>query len=130
MNITKEFRLILPNKPGELARICEALAKHEVNIRSIAGIAGTLPVMAITTEQEDGARDALKELGIDFQELELIIIKLTDVPGELAFFTRKLADANINIESIYMLGELAGEGKIGLTVTVNDIDKAKKLLAS
>ena len=129
MNITREFRLTLPNEPGELARVCESLAKYEVNIRSIAGIAGKPPVIAITTEQEHDARIALKELGLEFQELELIIKKLTDVPGELAFFTRKLADAKINVESIYMLGELAGEGKIGLTVTVSDIDKAKKLLA-
>ncbi|TLZ64406.1 MAG: ACT domain-containing protein, partial [Methanobacteriota archaeon] len=32
----KEFKVFVKDKPGELARVTEALAEHAVNIRAIA----------------------------------------------------------------------------------------------
>jgi hypothetical protein len=126
MEYKKDFRISLPNEPGQLARVCEALGKRDVNIRTLAGISGSKPTLAIITDNEDETRAVLKELGLNFKESDLFTIKLTDIPGEIAFFTRKLTDAKINIESIYMLGELAGEGQIAFTV--DNPEKVKEIL--
>ncbi len=121
----KEFRILLPDQPGQLARVCEALSQRKVNIRTVAGIAGAT-LLAVVTEQEDHTRAAFQELGLNFHEVELLTIKLVDRPGELATFAKKLSDANINIESIYILRTSADEVEIAFTVS--DMDRARQVL--
>ena len=125
MSSTKEFRISLPNQPGQLVRVCEALSQRNVNIRTIAGIAGTNR-LAMVTDQEDPTKEVLRKLGLSFEEVELLTVRLVDKPGTLAGFARKLADANINIESIYRLGVTADGVEVAFTVS--DIDKAKPVL--
>ncbi|KPL14360.1 hypothetical protein AMJ74_03565 [candidate division WOR_3 bacterium SM1_77] len=125
MSSTKEFRISLPNQPGQLVRVCEALSQRNVNIRTIAGIAGTNR-LAMVTDQEDPTKEVLQKLGLSFEEVELLTVRLVDKPGTLAGFARKLADANINIESIYRLGVTADGVEVAFTVS--DIDKAKPVL--
>lgn len=125
MSCTKEFRISLPNQPGQLVRVCEALNQRNVNIKTIAGTAGTNQ-LAMVTDQEEFTREVLQKLGLSFQEVELVTVRLVDKPGTLADFARKLADANINIESIYRLGVAADEVEVAFTVS--DINKAKQVL--
>jgi len=125
MSSTKEFRISLRNQPGQLVRVCEALSQRNVNIRTIAGIAGTNR-LAMVTDQEDPTKEVLQKLGLSFEEVELLTVRLVDKPGTLAGFARKLADANINIESIYRLGVTADGVEVAFTVS--DIDKAKPVL--
>jgi len=125
MSSTKEFRISLPNQPGQLVRVCESLSQRNVNIRTIAGIAGTNR-LAMVTDQEDPTKEVLQKLGLSFEEVELLTVRLVDKPGTLAGFARKLADANINIESIYRLGVTADGVEVAFTVS--DIDKAKPVL--
>ena len=77
-------------------------------------------------DKEEETRTALQNLGISFQEVELLTVKVPDRPGELAKIARKLGDAQINIESIYLLSKASGEAELALTVS--DIAKAKQLL--
>lgn len=73
----KEFRISLPNQPGQLARVCEALGKRSINIRTVAGVAGA-PVFVLVTEQVEQTGAAFQELGLSFQEVELLTAKLAD----------------------------------------------------
>ena len=125
MSSIKEFRISLPNQPGQLVRVCEALSQRNVNIKTIAGIAGTNR-LAIVTDQEDPTKEVLQKLGLSFEEVELVTVILVDKPGTLLGFARKLADANINIESIYRLGVTADGVEVAFTVS--DIVKAKQVL--
>lgn len=125
MSSTKEFRISLHNESGQLARVCEALSQRKVNIRTIAGIAGA-NLLAMVTDHEDQTREAFQKLDLKFEEVEFLTYKLVDKPGTLAIFAKKLADANINIESIYRLGVTAQEVEIAFTVS--DRDKAKQVL--
>ena len=125
MSSTKEFRISLRNQPGQLVRVCEALSQRNVNIRTIAGIAGTNR-LAMVTDQEDPTKEVLQKVGLSFEEVELLTVRLVDKPGTLAGFARKLADANINIESIYRMGVTADGVEVAFTVS--DIDKAKPVL--
>ena len=125
MSSMKEFRISLPNQPGQLVRICEALSQRNVNIKTMAGTAGA-NLLAMVTDQEDHTREAFQKLGLSFQEVELLTVKIVDKPGTLAGFARKLADANINIESIYRLGTTADGVEVAFTVS--DMDKTKQVL--
>jgi hypothetical protein len=121
-----EFKILLPNEPGQLARVAEALGNRQINIITIAAIGVANPQVVLVTVQEDETREILKKLGLSFQEAELLSVKMPNVPGELGIFAKKLADANINIESMYLLEESFGEVRIGFTV--DDLDKAKQEL--
>jgi hypothetical protein len=122
----KEFRISLPNQPGQLALVCEALGRAGVNILSVAAIGAANPVVALAADQEDKTREALEELNLDFQEVELLTVNVPHRPGELGALTKKMGEANINIESIYLLEESSGEVKVAFTVS--DLAKAKQEL--
>jgi hypothetical protein len=126
MEARTEFQISLPNEPGQLARVAEALGRRQINIITIAAIGVANPVVVLVTLQEDETREVLDELGLKFKEAALLTVRLPNVPGELGCFTRKLADSNINIESMYLLEESFGE--IRIAFTVDDLDKAKQEL--
>jgi hypothetical protein len=124
--MAKEFRISLPNRPGQLARLAEDLGRRGANILAVAGIGTAKPVMALVVDQEDKAREALKNLHLKFRELEILMVDVLHRPGELGIFARKLAEAKINIQSIYLLEGSVGEIKVALTVS--DPDKARQVL--
>ena len=123
-----EIRVTVEDRPGTLAGISEALAQAGVNIRALAALAagGQFPVRVLV-EEADSARKALEEAGIPVEGVkEPFVVSVDDHPGALATFARKLADAGINIESSYVLGD--DNGKKRLVVTVDEPEKARDLL--
>jgi len=122
----KEFRVSVLDQPGQLALVSAALSQKLVNIRTVAGIGSAGPVVTFITNDETQAREALDELGLAYQETEVISIKLSDEPGELAKLTYKLADADINIDSIYVLGTQDHQTEFALTV--DHLEKAKEII--
>jgi hypothetical protein len=124
---TKQFEISVQNKPGEVARITEVLAKNAVNIRGIStDLGGPKSIIRIITDDEASARSILKANGIENQERDVLIISLSDKPGELARMTRKLAKAGINIESLFILGSKMPE--VQVAVGVDQREKAQELL--
>lgn len=115
----------MANEPGTLWRICDALQKNGINIRTIAGIAGQ-DILAVVTDQDDETREVFKKLRLTFAEFELIVLRVTNMPGEIAFFAKKLSDFKINIDSVYMLGESKGKGEMAFAV--DDVERAKQVL--
>ena len=122
----KEFRVFLPNEPGQLANVGEALSKQGVNILTVAAIGAVNPAVALVVDQDDKARVVLEELNLSFEEVELLTLNVPNRPGELSNFAKKLGDANINIESIYLLEASGEEAKVALTVS--DALRAKEVL--
>ena len=122
------FIISAPNKPGELARIAEAIALKGINVTSIASIgwqeAGAI---ALTTNDESGTRSALSGIG-NVEELEIIPVSLEDRPGTLAAASQKLADAGINIELVLPMG--MREGKVTVAFATSDNVRARELIGS
>jgi hypothetical protein len=114
------------NQPGELARIAEAVAAKGVNIRTGAGLAAAdRGAVALLTEDDDGARTALREAGIDFRECETVHKALDDQPGTLAAAARALADAGVNLE--FFLPHAFGE-QTTIVFGVSDAEAARTVL--
>ena len=116
----------MPNKPGQLAGLGEALGNKGINIIAIAGLGEETPFVVIVTEKEEETRNVLKEMGLKFKEREPLMVKIPDKPGELGKFAKRLADAKINIESMYLLGKEGEMGVIGFTV--DNTEGTKKIL--
>ncbi len=122
------FIISAPNKPGELARISEAIALRGINITSLSSLGwGDEGAIALTTNDESGTRSALAGIG-QIKELELIPVSLEDRPGTLAVATRKLADAGINIDLLLPVG--MREGKVTIALATSDNAKARDLIGS
>jgi hypothetical protein len=122
-----EFKVYLLNKPGELARVTEALATRAVNIMAIASESGSeRPFLRIVTNDTSTAKKALNTAGFDFEQNGVISVELLDRPGELAKIAKRLSRAQVNVESLYIIGKKGG--KTELAVAVDNEKKAKKVL--
>jgi hypothetical protein len=123
----KEFDVYVQNKPGELAKVCEILGNHGVNIKAIASERGNArPMIRIVTDDETTAKSALVRSGIPYDLRDVIAVKMTDRPGELGKIARKLAKAMVNVDSIYIIGKDGGTTDIAFTV--DNIQKAENAL--
>jgi hypothetical protein len=124
----KQFEIYVQNRPGEVAWIAEILAKNSVNIRGISTDLGSnRPIIRVITDDENSARSALKNAGLEFSERDVLVVSLSDRPGELSKLTKKLARAGINIESIFILG--ARTPKEEIAIGVDQLEKAAEVLA-
>lgn len=113
----KEFKVFVADKPGQLARVTEALAGNAVNIRAIASESKhDSSFLRIVTNDVLTTEKALKTAGLKFEISEIMTLDLADRPGELAKVARRLARAGINVHSIYLLGSKNGRTEIAMVV--------------
>jgi len=123
----KEFKVFVADKPGELARVTEALANAAVNIRAIASEAPhDSSFLRVVTSDVQTTEKALATAGLKYQLNDILNLELLDRPGELSKISRRLARAGINVHSIYILGSKNGRTEIALTV--DDPERAKATL--
>lgn len=122
-----EFVVRMEHRPGQLASLAEALAAVGVNIEALAAYGhdgdGTVRIIV-----QDAAttRRVLSEAALHHEENMVLTVHMPHRPGELARVTRSLADAGVNIESIYVLH--ADADGIELAVTVDEPEGAMPLL--
>lgn len=122
-----EFKVYLSNQPGELARVTEALASRAVNIKAIASEGGSdRPFVRVVTNDVTTTKKALNNAGFEFDRNGILSVELMDRPGELAKVAKRLARAQVNVESIYIIGKKGG--KTELAVSVDNEKKAMKAL--
>jgi hypothetical protein len=123
----RDCAIHVTNRPGEIARAADALARKDVNMKSIAGmVIGNQGVIRIIADDIQAARSALTESNIRFEETELITVLLENKVGELGDVAGKLARAGVDLQAIYVVG-LDGD-LVELALAVDDVKKAKKTL--
>lgn len=95
-----------------------------MNLEGVCGITyKDVGVIHILVDDADAARNALTEGDISIRdEREVLVTDVTDRAGALGDLTRRLAEAGINIDLIY----LATHTRIVLGV--DDLDQARGLL--
>ncbi len=123
----KEFKVYVKNRAGELARVTEALATRAVNITAIASEGSHEDsFLRVVTNDVATTEKALAGAGLRYARNDLLILDLIDLPWELAKVAKRLAKADINVESIYILS--ASGGKTQLALVVDDLKKAQRLV--
>jgi len=113
----KEFKVFVADKPGELARVTEALSGAAVNIRAIASESKhDSSFLRVVTSDVQTTEKALGTAGLKFELSDILTMDLLDRPGELAKVAKRLARAGVNVHSIYILGSKDGRTEIALVV--------------
>jgi hypothetical protein len=103
-----DFEIVLEDRPGELARVGEALGNAGVNIEGIAGFGFEgRGIIHLLVEDAAAARSALGSAGVSVnRESEAMVTELpagaATRPGEMGRMARAVADAGVNFEAIYL----------------------------
>src|SRR5262245_44041199 len=92
------------NEPGALARVAAAISDAGVNM-SAATCIGTADhaELHILVPHAEAAKHslAISHLAVS-REREVVVVQVDDRPGVLADLTRKVADAGINLDLVYV----------------------------
>ncbi len=122
----REYCIKLPDRPGELANLCETLASNDINILTAAAMTANGAVLAIVTDDDGGTNTVLDDLGYEYAEDEVLLVTLPHQPGALAGLSRTLGNAGVNIRSIYIMSKDDQQGVIAFTV--DDVAAAREMI--
>ena len=102
MQITKQLAIFLENRPGMLARVCDALAEQNINIYAIS-TSDTIDhtVMRMVVSDYRKALHIFEERGTLVVEDDVVLVEADNKPGSLARISHRLAAAKVNIEYAY-----------------------------
>src|SRR5437660_3875346 len=123
-----QLAVFLANRPGALARVCEALANAEINIHALA-TSDTVDhsVVRMVVSDPTKALMLLGEAGVLALETEVLMIETASEPGVLAKIAERLAEAEINIEYAYLAS--SPKAATGLIILrPSDVEKAQRAL--
>ena len=100
----QDLTVNLENKPGTLAQLGQALGDAGINIEGVCAVSGPAgDVVHILVDSAQLARAALADAGISCTgERNVEVISLVDEPGEMGRHLRKVADAGINVDLVYL----------------------------
>jgi hypothetical protein len=123
-----QLAVFLANRPGALARVCEALANAGINIQALA-TSDTVDhtVVRMVVSDPTKALMLLGEAGVLALETEVLTIETASEPGVLAKIAESLAEADINIEYTYLAGG-SGSQKGLIILRPSDVEKATRVL--
>lgn len=129
MEAATQLAVFLSNRPGALARVCEALAEAKINIHALT-ISDTVDhsVVRMVVSDPTKALMLLGERGVLALENDVLVIDTANEPGVLAKIADRLSKSKINIEYAYMA--TSGKDPKGLIVLrPSDVEKARKALS-
>ena len=128
MQITQQLAVFLENKPGTLARVCDALASAGIQIHAIT-TSDTVDHTVIRMVVSDSRKALLifEERGTLVVEDDVLMVDGDNKPGALAAICHRLAKAKLNIE--YCYSATHPKVKRGLLILrTSDAHKALKIL--
>ena len=120
------FTVDLKNEPGELARLCEAMAGHGVNMILCATTREETGTVAFIADDEANAQAALTDATIGYTTRTALTIRMENQPGAGAATFRKLADAGVNTDLLVPVR--VSDDLFFAVICVDDQDKARRAL--
>jgi len=102
MPITKEFTVLMEDRPSMLGKLCQALADREVSILALQCFPtrGKF-VTRFIVDNPKIAKTVLDSEHLTYAEAEIVQTKILHRPGEIARLASRLGRANININYAY-----------------------------
>lgn len=117
----------MPNQPGSLAALGEALGARGINIIGLAGVSWVEDgSIAIITNDDAGTRETLERAGFQYRDGVVISASLEDRPGALGKAARRLAERHINVDVVMPTG--AQGGRVSVAFGVDDPEGAREAL--
>jgi hypothetical protein len=94
----------IKNEPGALARVAAAISDAGVNLAAATciGTADNVELHVLVPHAEAAKHAlAISHLGVS-REREVVVVEVEDRPGVLADLTRKIAEAGIDLDLVYV----------------------------
>jgi hypothetical protein len=128
MPITKEFTVLMEDRPTTLGKVCRALAERGVNILALQSfpIGGKI-VTRFIVDNPTTATTVLFNERLTFVKSEIVHAKIAHRPGEIARVASQLGEANISINYAYC-GLEPGTNAPLVFFGVSDVEKAAPIL--
>ncbi|HXI82903.1 MAG TPA: ACT domain-containing protein [Verrucomicrobiae bacterium] len=128
MTIRTELSIVLPNRPGTLGEVTNALARAKVNVLAIDASGGfEYNIVRIVPDKAPKARAVLRRKGLDVGETKVLCIPAQDKPGALAHIADALGGAKVNIDYLYATAGCPQSDAL-IIAHVSDARKAIKAL--
>jgi hypothetical protein len=130
MQLATQLALFIDNRPGALARVCEALSAAEINIYAFS-TSDTVDHIVLRMIVSDVRKALLlfEERGTLVVETEVLMLEGDNKPGSLARIAHALSKAEVNIEYAYCATPPSAKKGL-LVLRVSNARKALKLLNS
>ena len=102
VTLTSQLAVFVENRPGTLARICEALAEADINIHAMT-TSDTVDhtVLRMVVSDPRRALFLFEERNVLVVETEVLMVEADNRPGSVAQLAHLLADGKVNIEYLY-----------------------------
>jgi len=102
--MAQDFMVMLPNRPGVLANLSSRMEKAGITIEGISGTQyQDKVVLHLLFDKEDEASALLRKNKITIMSTrEVLVVEIVDKPGELGKITQKMANAEVNIDFVYL----------------------------
>ena len=120
----RQISAVLENRPGELAKLCEAFRKESVNITALMVVEGRAKIMV---DDSIRAGRVLESMNIPFTSAEVIALEIPNKPGAVADVADKMAAEGINIDYAFA-STVPGQDTATVVFAVSDVDRAQKLV--
>jgi len=96
MPATKEFTVLMEDRPGTLGKVCRALADRKINILALQSFPiGGKSVTRFIVDNPTTAKSVLDSERLTHTETEVVQVKLPHRPGEIARVAARLGEANM-----------------------------------
>jgi hypothetical protein len=112
-----ELRLRLPNSPGALGAVCQALADGRVNILAL-GLDGR-GELRLVVDNHVHAAGVLRDRHYEVVEHDALVLNVPHAPGGLAAVLALVAAAGVNVERAYG-GAPPGASTAAVVIDVDD----------
>jgi hypothetical protein len=104
VHMAQDYTVMLPNRPGVLANLSTIMGKAGINIEGISGTQyQDKVVLHMLFDKGDEAQALLyKNKFTIMSAREVLVIDIVDKPGELGKIAQKMANAEVNIDFVYL----------------------------
>ncbi len=102
MPTAKELTVSVEDRPGQIGKLCRALADRGVNILAFQAFPSAGKTLTrFVADNPTTAKSVLDTDRLSYTEAEVAQVKLPHRPGELARAASRLGESNININYAY-----------------------------
>jgi hypothetical protein len=102
--MASDLLIEVENRPGTLAKVTAAISDAGVNISAVTCTRPSeAAVLHILVKHPEAAKHALATAGMTItSEREVVVVDADDRPGVLADLARKVAEAGVNVDLLYL----------------------------
>ncbi|MBQ9628778.1 MAG: hypothetical protein IJP97_08170 [Synergistaceae bacterium] len=130
MNV-KLISFFIENHPGTLYDITKALADENIHIHALTTVeAGSMCLVRLLVDNVLWTSSVLKNIGVAASFVDILVARISHVPGGLSKVLEVMKKAEVNIEHMYSVISNTGEGtenkipEAYVAFEVNDVNKA------